>query len=52
VRNQEPRPFVWKTGPDKIVAAVKRGHQTLETIHQMGRNPFLAIDVDLTREKN
>jgi transposase len=31
--NQEPRPFVWKADPDQIIAAVRRGHQTLESIH-------------------
>ena len=31
--NEEPRPFVWKADPDKIIAAVRRGHQTLESIH-------------------
>ena len=31
--NQEPRPFIWRADPDKIIAAVRRGHQTLESIH-------------------
>ena len=31
--NKEPRPFVWKADPDDIIAAVRRGHQTLESIH-------------------
>lgn len=31
--NQQPRPFVWRADPDKIIAAVRRGHQTLESIH-------------------
>jgi len=31
--NQQPRPFVWKADPKEIIAAAKRGHQTLETIH-------------------
>ena len=31
--NQEPRPFIWKADPDEIIAAVKRGHQMLESIH-------------------
>jgi hypothetical protein len=30
--NQEPRPFIWQANPDKIIAAVRRGHQTLESI--------------------
>ena len=31
--NQEPHPFIWKADPDQIIAAVRRGHQTLESIH-------------------
>ena len=31
--NQAPRPFIWKADPKAIIAAAKRGHQTLETIH-------------------
>jgi len=31
--NQSPKPFVWKADPKAIIAAAKRGHQTLETIH-------------------
>ncbi len=31
--NQEPRPFVWKAGPEEIMAAVKRGHQALASDH-------------------
>jgi transposase len=31
--NQAPRPFTWKADPKAIIAAAKRGHQTLETIH-------------------
>jgi transposase len=31
--NERPMPFVWKADPKAIIAAVKRGHQTLETIH-------------------
>ena len=31
--NQDPRPFVWRANPDEIIAAVRRGHQTLESIH-------------------
>jgi hypothetical protein len=31
--NQRPTPFVWKADPKDIIAAAKRGHQTLETIH-------------------
>jgi len=31
--NQKPAPFVWRADPKDIIAAVKRGHQTLQTIH-------------------
>ena len=31
--NQQPKPFVWKADPKEIIAAAKRGYQTLETIH-------------------
>ena len=31
--NVEPKPFVWTADPDKIIAAVKRGHQVLDSIH-------------------
>ena len=31
--NDHPRPFHWTKDPDKIIAAVRRGHQTLDSIH-------------------
>src|SRR5512133_977281 len=31
--NDNPKPFVWTADPDKIIAAVKRGHQALDSIH-------------------
>ncbi len=31
--NANPKPFVWTKDPDKIIAAVKRGHQVLDSIH-------------------
>ena len=31
--NDNPRPFHWTKNPDKIIAAVKRGHQVLDSIH-------------------
>ena len=31
--NQRPTPFVWRADPKEIIAAVKRGHQMLETTH-------------------
>jgi transposase len=34
--NQEPTPFVWKADPKAIIAAARRGHQTLQTNHYRG----------------
>src|ERR1700720_163610 len=31
--NQQSKPFTWTADPNKIVAAVKRGHQVLDSIH-------------------
>jgi transposase len=31
--NQKPKPFTWTADPDKIIAAVRRGHQALDSIH-------------------
>jgi len=31
--NGNPQPFMWTKDPDKIIAAVKRGHQVLDSIH-------------------
>jgi transposase len=31
--NNDPRPFTWTADPHKIAAAVKRGHQLLDSIH-------------------
>ena len=31
--NDDPRPFRWTKDPDKIIAAVRRGHQVLESNH-------------------
>jgi hypothetical protein len=30
--NAEPKPFTWTADPDKIIAAVRRGHQTLDSL--------------------
>ena len=30
--NAEPKPFIWTADPDKIIAAVRRGHQALDSI--------------------
>jgi transposase len=31
--NHMPKPFTWTADPDKIIAAVRRGHQVLDSIH-------------------
>ena len=31
--NANPKPFIWTKDPGKIIAAVKRGHQALDSIH-------------------
>ena len=32
-QNADPKPFTWSADPDRIIAAVKRGHQVLDSIH-------------------
>ena len=36
--NIQPKPFVWTADPDKIIAAVRRGHQMLNSI-PLARQP-------------
>ena len=31
--NDNPKPFVWTADPNKIIAAVRRGYQALDSIH-------------------
>jgi len=31
--NAKPTPFIWTADPDKIIQAVRRGHQVLDSIH-------------------
>jgi hypothetical protein len=31
--NDHPKPFVWTADPKRVLAAVKRGKQALESIH-------------------
>ena len=33
--NSEPKPFVWTADPDPVIAAVKRGKETSESIPQI-----------------
>lgn len=32
-QNADPKPFTWAAEPDRIIAAVRRGHQMLDSIH-------------------
>jgi hypothetical protein len=31
--NDHPKPFVWTADPDRVLAAVNRGHQALDAVH-------------------
>ena len=31
--NNDPKPFTWTADPNKIIAAVRRGHQVLDSFH-------------------
>jgi transposase len=31
--NNDPKPFTWTANPNKIIAAVRRGHQVLDSVH-------------------
>jgi hypothetical protein len=31
--SHDPKSFTWTAEPDKIIAAVRRGHQVLDSIH-------------------
>jgi hypothetical protein len=31
--NADPKPFVWTADPKRVLAAIKRGKQTLKSIH-------------------
>jgi hypothetical protein len=32
-RNHKPEPFLWKADPKRVLAAIERGKQALESIH-------------------
>ena len=34
--NQKSQPFTWTANPDEIIAAVRRGHQALNSIRSRG----------------
>jgi hypothetical protein len=40
--NRDPKPFVWRTDPNTIIAAAKRGYQALDSIHSAAGYPKLA----------
>ena len=31
--NADPKPFVWTADPKRVLAAIKRGKQALESLH-------------------
>ena len=31
--NQDPRPFTWTADPQRVLAAISRGNQALESLH-------------------
>ena len=31
--NHDPKPVTWTADPDKIIAAIRRGHQMLDSLH-------------------
>jgi hypothetical protein len=33
--NDDPKPFVWTADQNRIIAAVKRRHQALDSIHKV-----------------
>ena len=33
--NHEPKPFIWTADPDKIIAAIDRGRQALDSTHEL-----------------
>jgi transposase len=39
--NAEPKPFIWTADPNKIIQAVRRGHQVLDSVHY--RQPQVAV---------
>ena len=41
--NQMPKPFTWTADPDKIIAAVRRGHQVLDSIRDLGMDPRMGV---------
>ena len=46
--NANPKPFTWTKDPIKIIAAVKRGHLVLDSIHSHAPHlhqwPYTAIN--------
>jgi hypothetical protein len=31
--NHDPKPFVWTADPERVLAAISRGNQALESVH-------------------
>jgi transposase len=49
--NDDPKPFTWTADPDKIIAAVRRGHQVLDSIHSHVRHYQMQASEFVAREQ-
>jgi transposase len=49
--NDNPKPFTWTADPDKIIAAVRRGHQVLDSIHSHVRHFQVQASKNVAREQ-
>jgi transposase len=47
--NDEPKPFIWTADPDKIIAAVDRGRQVLDSIHSHVRHSKMQANESVAR---
>jgi transposase len=50
--NDDPRPFTWTADPDKIIAAVRRGHHALDSIRCSRRRPRTSRRASFGRRAN
>jgi transposase len=49
--NDNPKPFTWTADPDKIIAAVRRGHQVLDSIPSHVRHFQVQASKNVAREQ-
>ena len=45
--NADPKPFTWTADPDRIIAAVRRGHQVLDCFHQTLTSFYSIAPIDI-----